>query len=527
MAHRSLTPLLFALCLGILAPNADAQFPFFRRFGGADDDSQLPPQLRRGMNPEQEKLKTEADKANQRGDFARAIELTDTVLQQNPRDSVAYYLRASARVELGIREGNVKRIRDGVADSREAIRYDTQRTPMYYLPYLHGMKNLAALENRRDHAETAITVANQILALPGISNDDKANLLFQRAQSEDWLGKSDPAVADCEEALKLIPTHFGARAALAEILARAKKLDQATAAFNKLVESFPESPLSYNNRGMFYQRERKYDDAIADFTRAVERDPNYYYAYTNRGFTFLETDNPVAAETDFNQSLKINPQQPMVYNLRGLAKLGHGDVAGAIQDERAVIRMNPNDPIAHGDLGFLLLFADDFSGAVQEFDAALIIDPQFRHLTPWKVAALEHAEKKENLKEAASFTALLKKDPKDRDWVEHVLAFLLGAESEADLLADANAAKDPLRNDQICEANYFIGQSRVIAGKPSAAVEAYQKAVATNARRLSAFRGAQFALRKLDPHAVKAAESAAVVPTSKVPATAASKSGAK
>jgi len=63
------------------------------------------------MNPEHEKTKTEADKANQSGDFQKAIDLTDMVLRQNPRDAVAYYLRASAKVELGIRQGNAKLIR--------------------------------------------------------------------------------------------------------------------------------------------------------------------------------------------------------------------------------------------------------------------------------------------------------------------------------------------------------------------------------------------------------------------------------
>ena len=350
----------------------------------------------------------EADKSQQAGDFPHVIEITDAILQQNPRDAAAFYLRGSAKVELGVRQGDAKLIRDGVADAREAIRYDSQRTAMYYLPYLHGMKNLAILENRKEHAETAVTIATQILGVNGISNDDKANLLFQRAQSEGWLGKTDQAIGDFEEALKLVPTHFGARAALADLLASAGKNDQALAAYNKLVESFPESPLSYNNRGMFLQRQGKYDDAITDFTRAVERDPNYFYSYTNRGFTLLQMDNPTAAQVDFTQSLKLNPQQAFVYNLRGLAQLALGDLQGAIQDQRAAVEMNPKDPVARGDLGFLLSFAEDFAAATPEFDAALQIDPQFRYLNPWKIVALKRLGKSDDLK--AQYSDSLNKD---------------------------------------------------------------------------------------------------------------------
>jgi tetratricopeptide (TPR) repeat protein len=467
-------------------------------------------------NPERNQKMIDADKARQAGDFQRAIDLTNEILLKNPRDSAAYYLRGSARVEFGVRQGDSKLIRDGVADARDAIRYDTQRTAMYYLPYLHGMKNLAVLENRKEHAETAVGIATQILGVAGVSNDDKANLLYQRAQAQGWLGKTDQAIADFEEALRLVPTHYGARAALPDVLAATGKTDQATAAFNKLVESFPESPLSYNNRGMFLQRQGKYDEAITDFTRAVERDPNYYYAYTNRGFTLLEMDNPAAAQPDFTQALKLNPQQAFVYNLRGLSRLALGDLPGAIQDQRAAVEMNPKDPVARGDLGFLLSFADDSAGAIQEFDSALAIDPQFRHLGPWKIVALKRLGKTDQLKE--QFSDSLKKELKQRDWVDHLIAYLLGAETETELLAAAGDPKDPLKNDETCEADYFIAVTKAAAGKPAEALEAYQRAVATKSRQLSAFRGAQFALKKANVSAGSPG-SVAIPTTSSKPAT--------
>jgi lipoprotein NlpI len=499
MAYRFLIVLLVLTSSIVLPrPAAGQQSPYGSLFGGDSPFSRRPNQGNEG-NPARNQKMVEADKAQQGGDFPHVIEITDELLRQNPQDSAAFYLRGSAKVELGVRQGDAKLVRDGVADAREAIRYDSQHTAMYYLPYLHGMKSLAIIESRKEHAETAITIATQILGVPGISNDDKANLLFQRAQAEGWLGKSDSAIADFEEALKIVPTHFGARAALADLYAGSGKNEQATAAYNKLVESFPESPLSYNNRGMFLQRQGKFDDAITDFTRAVERDPNYFYSYTNRGFTMLQMDNPTAAQVDFTQSLKLNPQQAFVYNLRGLARLAQADLTGAIQDQRAAVEMNPKDPIARGDLGFLLSFANDFAAAAPEFDAALTIDPQFRYLNPWKIVALKHLGKIEELK--AQFSDSLKKDLKQRDWVDHVVAYLLGAETEANLLAAANDPKDPLKNDETCEAEYFIGVTKEAEGKQAEAHDAFQKAVATKSKQLSAFRGAQYALKKSNPAA--------------------------
>jgi tetratricopeptide (TPR) repeat protein len=502
MARRPVITLLFIGSWFALSATAQGQLlPFLRRSGQMDATT----------NPEHEQKKTQAQSAYQAGDFPKSIELMDSVLKEDPRDSVAYYLRGSARVDLGARTGDSKLVRDGVSDAREAIRYDTQRVPLYYLPYLFGMKTLATLENRKDHAETAVNIATQVLATPTLKDDERANLLYQRAQSEAWLGKSDEAINDLQESLRLVPSHFGARATLCDVLVKAGKQPEALAAFNKLVELYPENPLSLNNRGMYLQSQGKFDDAIVDFTRAIERDPNYFVAYANRGFTLLQMDNPVAAETDFSQSLKVNPQQAFVYNLRAQSKVARGDLAGAIKDQQAAVELSPKDPVPLGDLGFVMFFADDYPGALAPFDAALALDPEFKHLNPWKIVALQRLGKTNGLRE--QFKDSLAKDIKVRTWVDHLVAFLLGAESESQLLADAQTAKDPLKTEETCEACYFIGVARESAGKKSEAAEMFQRAVASKARQLSAYRGAQLALRKYGPD--KGGTATAVHPASR------------
>jgi tetratricopeptide (TPR) repeat protein len=473
---------------GVLSATAEAQLlPFLRR----------PQQMDRDTNPEHEQKKTQAQSAYQAGNLPKTIELMDSVLKENPRDSVAYYLRGSARVDLGAQNFDSKLVREGVADAREAIRFDTQQSSLYFLPYLFGMKSLAALENRKEHAQTAVDQATQVLGRFGLKDDERANLLYQRAQAQAWLGKNDEAITDLQDALKLTPSHFGARATLADVFVKAGKSPEALAAFNKLVELFPENPLSLNNRGMYLQNQGKFDDAIIDFTRAVERDPNYHVAYANRGFTLLQMENPAAAEADFSQSLKINPQQAFVYNLRAQSKVARGDLAGAIQDQRAAVELSPKDPVALGDLGFVTFFSEDYAASLAPFDAALVLDPEFKHLQPWRIVALQRLGKASGLKD--QFKDTLSKDVKLRTWVDHLIAYLLGAESEGQLLAAAQTAKDPLKTEETCEACYFIGLNREGAGKKSEAADMFQRAVASKSRQLSAYRGAQLALKKLNP----------------------------
>ncbi len=213
----------------------------------------------------------------------------------------------------------------------------------------------------------------------------------------------------------------------------------------------------------------------------------------------MQMDNPTAAAADFTQSLKINPQQAFVYNLRARAKIAMGDMPGAIKDQQAAVEQSPKDPVAMGDLGFVNFFAEDYSAALAAFDSALALDPEFKHLNPWKIVALQRVGKGNGLKD--QFKDSLSKDMKSRTWVDHLIAFLLGAENEGQILADAQQAKDPLKTDETCEACYFIGLTRAAAGKTSEATEMLQRAVSTKAHQLSAYQGAQVALRKLNPNA--------------------------
>src|SRR4029077_15220713 len=96
---------------------------------------------------------------------------------------VAYYLRASGKVELGRISGSGKQVRDGIVDARQAILLAGNEYPWVHIPYLYGLTSLAEIERRREHADLAIKVATPVLQLPeskGYTADDRANVCYQR-----------------------------------------------------------------------------------------------------------------------------------------------------------------------------------------------------------------------------------------------------------------------------------------------------------------------------------------------------------
>lgn len=439
--------------------------------------------------------KMQADQAQQKGDFAKSILLTSQVLQQKPDDHVARYLRASARVESGRAKGNTNMIREGISDAREAIRFSQMKNVNYYLPYLYGMMNLAVMENKKSHAETALMIANQVLARPNLTAEERANFHYQRGMIHLPLNKPQDAAKDFTETIKLSPNHFAALLALPDAYALAGNNEMALASFNQVIQKQPNSPVVYNNRAMFYQQQGKLQEAINDFSRAIQIDPRYHHAITNRGFAYLEGGKPKTAESDLTQSLSIAPNQPFVLGMRGEARLLQGKIGQAIEDQKSALKLDPQNAALHSDLGFSYFFNQDYPAAIAEFNQAAQLNPQqMKVLNPWIYIAMVRSNQKQAAD--AKFQSVVAKKPETRDSVDTLLAYLMGAISEADLLKSIDMKNQERAKAQTCEAHYFIGQKALLAGNNSTATQNFQQALNTKMRNLSAYRGAQYALKK-------------------------------
>lgn len=455
------------------------------------------------VNPIIEDTKRKAEEAYTAGDYAKVVPLMDSVLRSNPRDDVALYLRGSARIELGLSTGEAKLVRDGIADSRQAILYDTKQQPMYYLPYLYGMTNLANMENKPTHAEVSVQVANQALGKPMLTDEDRANLLYQRALAQQTLKKYDLAAKDYSASIEMQPSHLGSRVALAEVYVLAEKFPQAESAYNAAVEAFPNHALVYNNRGMFFQQRGKLNESLTDFTRALEEDPNYYHALTNRGYSLELMGNRSSAEQDYSQSLQKNPNQPQVVRMRAECRIAQGKATEAIGDYQLMLRMDPRNATARAELGFAQYFAGDPRAAATTFAQAVQSDASVRYVEPWRYLALTSAGQNDQAQ-----SLLLQSQNKavaSRDWIDLLILYQAG-KIERPELEDGYSNEAGMKAMQVCEAEFFTGQRVRADGNISAAEAHFRAAIATNLKHLSAFKGARFALKEFDKTASAAPE---------------------
>ncbi len=437
-------------------------------------------------------VKAAAEAAYKEGDYAKCIELTTQAIAKDKNDHLAYYLRASSRVELGQVQRDAKLVRSGIEDSRESLRAIGKLEVNYYLPYLYGMTTLAQLENKPEHAKTAVDFADTLIK-KDIPAEQKANIYYQRAVANLVRRQPEDAVTDYQAAIKVYPQHLGARVGLADSYVQANQPEKALEAYTAAVEAFPDNPLVYNNRGMFLQQRGQTQPAYADFTKAIELDPKFAVAVTNRGFTALNSGQPAAAEKDFSTAIEIDARQPLPYSLRGTSRLAQGKVQPALEDYLAVQKLDPKNPTVQADIGFAKLFGKDYPGAYAAFDAAITSEPNFRYLNPWRLWSGLLSGKQDAAALARDSAA---KPAAQRDWVDHLSLFITGEENEQQLLTAAKTKDANLQNAQQCEAYYFIAERKAQAGDAAGATAAYQLALKTKAINLSAYRGAQFALQQ-------------------------------
>lgn len=447
------------------------------------------------LSQEQTQSLDKAMAAYQSGEYDRAIAITDTLLKSTPKQGKALHIRASSRVELGIQTGNAAMIRDGVADARESIGATQSKQPGYYLPYLFGMTNLSMIEDQTKHAQDSINVSTQILDRLKMSDEDRANILYQRGLANLQINDTiDLGVSDFKAALNLVPKHIPSLTAMADTYAMSGKNDEALVAFNKFVEAHPEMPIAYNNRGMFYKQLDKKEEALTDFAKAIQLEPKFFVAHINHGYMLMELDRAVEAEKDFTMALSLQADNPSVLALRANAKLRQGKADSAIADYKKAIEIFPKNPMTHADLGFAYFFLKKYDEAFTQFDQAININGKMRFLNPWTYASMILSGQGQEANNR--FAGTVAKPDEERDWIDLLTLYLMGKIDEGTMLGKVNPEDAKAAIAQKCEAYFFIGLRTSAGGDAQAAKPYFRKCLETKASYLSAYRSAQFELQQ-------------------------------
>jgi len=216
-----------------------------------------------------------------------------------------------------------------------------------------------------------------------------------------------------------------------------------------------------------------YDSAINDYTKALDLNSSYVGAYNGRGLARSHQGNFDGAITDFSAAIKLKPAFTEAYFNRGNAAFLGGNLDMAIADYTKVIELKPDHGLAYFHRGLARDCETNYDGASGDYAKAKELLAGNSEATgtialhATLLALRVGGDVKAELKPAAGSSDA---------WSRGVASFLAGKSSGAQLLSLADRAEGDVQTRQRCEASYFIGATKVIAGNKAGAKADFQKA---------------------------------------------------
>jgi lipoprotein NlpI len=307
-------------------------------------------------------------------------------------------------------------------------------------------------------------------------------------------GDSDGAIADFNTAIKLDPTLVKAYEGRGVVKQQKGDLDGAMADFNAAINLNPKLADAYEGRGLVKQQKGDLDGAASDYNRALELDPKLADAYAGRGDIKFIRDDRDGAIADYSRALKFNPKLASIYCNRGVVKQRKGDVDGAIADYSQTLKLNPKFVHAYSSRGNANFLAHNWTDALRDY--RLFCDSskenqEYQRLFIWLIRSRLSERQAANKELAAYFKAA------PGSWASKVAAYFLGSLSDVDLLAAA-ASRDPKTDrGQHCEAWFYVGMKKFLAGDKPGAADCFKKCLATEQEIFTEYQFAKAELKAL------------------------------
>ena len=265
------------------------------------------------------------------------------------------------------------------------------------------------------------------------------------------------AIQDFSQAIRLDPNYAIAYNNRGNAYRDKQDFDAAILDYSQAIRLDPSYVIAFNNRGNAYRDKQDFDRAIQDYSQAIRLNPKYAIAYNNRGYAYFEKKNYDRAVQDFSQAIRLDPNYAVAFNNRGNAYLSKNDYSRAIEDYRQTLQLDPKNAGAYANRAHARFFQGEFSAAVPDFTRAAELQSSYPYYAIWLYLAEARAGRngRPGLAQRAERLDLSK-------WPGPVIEFLLERKLEESLLRAAEDPDPKKRNEQVCEANFFAAQARLI-----------------------------------------------------------------
>jgi tetratricopeptide (TPR) repeat protein len=174
--------------------------------------------------------------------------------------------------------------------------------------------------------------------------------------------------------IQLVPRTDADVAALAESVQRKRNAED-LAAYSKLLDAEPTSPLRHDAVAMLYLEARRLDEAILHFERSLTLNQDSPSTHYNLGYALVLRGRRDEAIAHFRAALRLDPGYAQAHNnLAAMLQLA-GRPDEALEHYRRAVMLRPDNVEARDNLARLLSEQGRITEAAAEFQAVLDLRP--------------------------------------------------------------------------------------------------------------------------------------------------------
>lgn len=176
---------------------------------------------------------------------------------------------------------------------------------------------------------------------------------------------------------------------------RTKVYKNADVFYLKVFET-SESPMAYNNRGVYRQERGDYKGALEDYSKAIDIKPDYADAFNNRAIMYFHFQNLVSAYVDINKAIELYKGKPQYFNNRAGIRYMLKDYNGSLRDVTMAINIYPKYAEAYKNRASIYFEFGDYKNALNDCNKAIVLKSNYLAATDLRNKIQEKQNNKNN-----------------------------------------------------------------------------------------------------------------------------------
>lgn len=152
------------------------------------------------------------------------------------------------------------------------------------------------------------------------------------------------------------------------------KYAEAIADYNEVLKLFPDSDEGHLNRGLAYLDIEKYREAINDFDAVIKIDSSNAEATYYRGYANFSIGNNEKALSDFNTAVALGYNEARIFNLRGILMADRAEYQQAVEDFSKAVEADDENPKTYINRGYVYSEMGEYNKAIEDYNRVLALD---------------------------------------------------------------------------------------------------------------------------------------------------------